>query len=126
MQNNGQNVTALEFQKRRNGNKYRLDMNLINELLKAGAKAALETKKVSIEVSENRMQICRGCDNFNAKNLKCKDCGCYLEVKTECEINLNPKKLRYEVTHCPIGKWNDAEIANKYREIDGLPLIITN
>ncbi len=101
-------------------------MNLIDELLKVGAKAVLETKKVSIEIAGQRMQICKDCSMFNAKNLKCKDCGCYLEVKTECETSYNPKKLRHEVTHCPRGKWGDVDTANEYRKIDGLPLIITN
>ena len=101
-------------------------MSLIDELLKAGAKAALGITKVSIETATQRMEICKGCSMYNAKNLKCKDCGCYLEVKTECETNYNPKKMRYELTYCPRGKWGDTDIANTYRKIDGLPLIITN
>jgi hypothetical protein len=98
-------------------------MNLIDELLKVGAKAVLEVKKVSTEKAGQRMAICRNCPNFNADKIKCKACGCYLEVKTECETNYNPKKLRHEVTHCPHGLWNDAHVANEYRKLDGLPLI---
>lgn len=96
-------------------------MNLVDELLKLGAKAVLETENVSTEIAEWRMSICRKCPNFNADKVKCNVCGCYLEVKTECKTNYNPKKLRHEVTHCPLGFWGDLETANEYRKIDGLP-----
>lgn len=98
-------------------------MNLIDELLKAGAKAVLETKTVLPEIAKKRMQVCMGCARFNAEKIKCNACGCYLEVKVECETNYNPKKLRHEVTHCPMGLWDDIAIANQYRTLDGQPLI---
>lgn len=102
-------------------------MSLIDELLKAGARAILEDKKVSNEIAEQRMNICTQCDKFNKDQIKCNVCGCYLEVKTECETNFNPKKARYEVTHCPLGLWGDIETANIYRKLDGkTPLTITN
>lgn len=101
-------------------------MNLIDELLKFGASAVLETSKVSDEIAAQRMEICRGCENYNAAKIKCNACGCYLEIKTECATNYNPKKVRHEVTHCPFGKWGDLDTANEYRKLDGLPLIITN
>lgn len=98
-------------------------MSLIDELLKAGAKAVLEVTKVASEAAAQRMEICRGCSRFNAAKIKCNACGCYLEVKVECDTNYNPKKLRHEVTHCPNGLWNDVQVANEYRKLDGLPLI---
>lgn len=98
-------------------------MNLIHELLKAGAKAVLEVETVSEKVAKKRMDICASCPNFNPKNIKCNICGCYLEVKTGCKTNYNPKKMRTEVTHCPLGLWKDTKIANEYRKIDGLPLL---
>lgn len=101
-------------------------MILVHELLKFGAKAVLQDEKVLPEIAAQRMDICRGCANYNAESIKCNSCGCYLEVKTECKTNYNPKKLRHEVTHCPMGFWNDIEVANEYRKLDGQPLIITN
>jgi hypothetical protein len=49
---------------------------------------------VSPETAEKRMEICRGCDQFDPKRLDCKRCGCYLPNKTEDTGE-----------SCPIDRW---------------------
>lgn len=46
-----------------------------------------------------------------------------MDIKTKLEVYRNAKKLRNEITHCPLGKWGDKQIANIYRKIDGKELL---
>ena len=41
---------------------------------------------------ERRLDICRGCPEFDAG--RCRKCGCYMKLKA-----------RIAAAHCPIGKW---------------------
>ena len=75
---------------------------------------------VSDLIAKERIEVCFKCENRDPENEKCKVCGCFLDLKTTTEINWNVKRNRQEVTHCPLGKWNDLEIANEYRKTDGL------
>lgn len=98
---------------------------LINETLKTVAGEIFTVEKLNNPAKEFlRYNTCqKRCDRYDAKNDKCKECGCFMSVKTKLFTNRNLKKLRIEQTHCPLGKWGDIEVANKYREIDGKPLI---
>jgi hypothetical protein len=94
-----------------------------NRLLKIAAKG-LALTNVSDEESKRRYNICKNdCNNYDAKSDKCIFCGCFMEVKSKTLTHINPKKGRTEVTHCPAGLWNDKDIANYYRLIDGLTKI---
>jgi hypothetical protein len=42
----------------------------------------------------DRMTICRGCDQFDARETKCNVCGCFLEFKTALRS-----------AECDLGKW---------------------
>lgn len=95
-------------------------MNLLDEALKIMAAKAFVAGRVDEKTAEDRMAICKKCPNLTRKAKRCKICWCYMEVKTTAKENYNPKKLRFEITHCPAGKWGDVEIANIYRAIDGL------
>lgn len=99
-------------------------MNLINELIKVGADSLLVRERVSDIERAYRMDICLNCDFIDAENMRCKVCTCFLQVKTGAKTNWNPKKLRGEITHCPKGFWDDIEIANEYRKLDGLEPIV--
>jgi len=44
--------------------------------------------------TEERMDVCRTCEFFNAKLVKCTKCGCFMSLKTTL------KEAR-----CPVGKW---------------------
>ena len=51
-------------------------------------------KKVSDDVFKERMDICRGCEHFNAESERCNNCGCFLNIKA----TWNSEK-------CPLSKW---------------------
>jgi Zn finger protein HypA/HybF involved in hydrogenase expression len=44
--------------------------------------------------SAERMNICRGCEFYIAKEEKCQKCGCYMNAKT-----------KLKTAKCPIEKW---------------------
>jgi len=95
-------------------------MSILDEIAKLAASTILVEEEVEQALAAWRMEVCQSCDFIQRSNLRCKVCKCYLEVKTLSKINLNPKRARQEITHCPKGKWNDLEVANQYRKIDGL------
>lgn len=90
-------------------------MNTIEKITHTLADALIVDKKVSKEVAEWRMSICQACEHRNDN--KCGVCGCFLDLKTKSATNFNPKRMAYEVTHCPLGRWDDEEIANHYRSL---------
>ena len=95
-------------------------MALKDEILRLAASAILVKGTVDEATAEKRMQACLGCDKRIEAQNKCGACGCYLDLKTKTSVNRNIKKMRNEITHCPLGKWDDKDTANIYREIDGL------
>lgn len=52
------------------------------------------TPKSSTELSESRYAICTNCEKFLSVTKQCKECGCFMQLKT---------KLEHAI--CPIGKW---------------------
>jgi hypothetical protein len=64
------------------------------------------------DLKEKRLAICKGCDFFNEKKVKCMKCGCFLNYKA-----LLPS------SKCPIGKWTvDLKVA---QEILGVQYQVT-
>lgn len=53
-----------------------------------------KTKRVEEVDSEKRMEICRACPELIQITTQCKQCGCFMELKT-----------KLEAAKCPIGKW---------------------
>ena len=98
--------------------------SILDRILELAAAKTLVISSVNDETKTFRKSVCDGCEKRDVYDNRCKVCKCYLAVKTGTLENRNPIKLRYEITHCPLGKWNDLEIANHYREIDGLPLLL--
>lgn len=98
-------------------------MGIIDEILKLAADKILVDGHVGEEIAAFRLGVCEGCPRLDKEHMRCRVCKCYVEVKSTSERNYNPKRLRNEITHCPLGKWNDLEIANEYRKIDGKPLL---
>lgn len=78
---------------------------------------------VEEEEAKRRMDICLACPNRDPEANKCKVCGCWLDLKTGAATNWNAKKRRNEITHCPLGLWEDKDTANIYREMDGKELL---
>jgi hypothetical protein len=60
------------------------------------AKAAMAGEKINVSPAETerRLGICRQCQFFQAKLMRCLKCGCFLSLK-----------VRLETEHCPINKW---------------------
>jgi hypothetical protein len=48
----------------------------------------------SDEIKKQRMDICRGCEHYHEEQIRCKECGCFLEDKTS-----------YSAAICPVRKW---------------------
>lgn len=74
-------------------------------------------------IAAARLNTCQGCERFDREKQVCGECGCFMDVKTKLEVYRNAKKLRNEITHCPLGKWGDKQISNIYRKIDGKELL---
>jgi len=91
----------------------------IDRLLKAAAEKTLAGEKVPPEVKEFRLGICEAndCNGYAVVRgeKRCLYCGCYLDVKAGCATNVNPKTMKWEVTHCPKGLWDDKEILDFYQ-----------
>lgn len=49
---------------------------------------------VPSEISEERINICKSCEEFNDITKTCKKCGCFMPTKTTITR-----------ARCPIGKW---------------------
>lgn len=49
---------------------------------------------VSNEIRQNRMNVCLSCEWYDAEQVRCKSCGCFLEQKTQ-----------YTSQSCPQNKW---------------------
>lgn len=105
-------------------------MEIINQALKFGARTFLTVEKLNnSEIEAFRMNTCRACEQFDSEDLTCGVCGCFMDVKTTLKTNKTFVRsgvkvgMRIEETHCPLGKWNDKETANYYRELDGKELL---
>ena len=95
------------------------------DVLVKGIRTALLVEDLNDpELQEWRYDRCKTCPFYNAETDQCGICSCFMAAKTTLRVNRNPKKfMRSEVTHCPVGNWDDKEVANIYRKIDGLPLL---
>ena len=94
-------------------------MTFVEKIEHLLAQNLIVKEQVSEQVAAERMRVCEGCDRRDKKANKCLECGCFLDLKTSAATNWNAKKLRNEITHCPLGKWGDLETANEYRRRDG-------
>jgi hypothetical protein len=52
------------------------------------------TQYISEEKSDARYEICKGCPELIKLTKQCKQCGCFMALKT-----------KLEAATCPIGKW---------------------
>ena len=54
--------------------------------------------QVSDEVKNQRLEICRNCDKYDAEQIRCIECGCFLQTKTS-----------FSLDSCPLGKWIESD-----------------
>ena len=57
-------------------------------------KKTIAGTRVSDEVAEARMSICKSCEHIFKPTLSCTKCGCFMKVKTILTA-----------ARCPVGKW---------------------
>jgi len=55
--------------------------------------------QVSDEIQSERLEICRNCEKYDADQIRCTECGCFLR-----------NKVSFSIDSCPLGKW---EASNK-------------
>jgi len=55
--------------------------------------------RVQTIVAEERMSICNGCDRLIKATKNCKECGCFMTLKTKLPN-----------AECPLGKWGKVTI----------------
>jgi len=53
--------------------------------------------QVSDEVKNQRMEICRNCEKYDADQIRCIECGCFLE-----------SKVSFSLDSCPLEKWTES------------------
>ena len=51
-------------------------------------------RRVSEEEQSRRLAICAACEFFDAPSVRCRRCGCHLNLKA-----------RLKAWHCPINLW---------------------
>jgi hypothetical protein len=96
-------------------------MSWIDDAKSLAATVVLVREKVDAATADFRGRVCTACGRLDRETLRCKECGCYLKAKVWAKVNRSPARPLGEVTHCPLGKWRDRDIANHYRAIDGKP-----
>lgn len=98
-------------------------MSIIEQIKYYLAETLIVKKRVDDETADWRFNICLKCEYRDADENKCTQCGCFLDLKTSTRVNWRPSKNRNEITHCPMGRWNDKDTANEYRRLDGIELL---
>jgi len=96
-------------------------MSWIDEAKRLAAATVLVRERVDPETAKRRSRVCHPCPELEKPQLRCKVCGCYMKAKVWSKVNRSPRRPLGEVTHCPLGKWGDADVANHYRSLDGKP-----
>lgn len=92
-------------------------MNLFQKVLRYGADVALPVERVDETTKAVRYAVCKACDRYDPESDKCRECGCFMAVKTGTKTHRNPANgMRVEITHCPLGKWDDKAVADYYSQ----------
>ena len=57
-------------------------------------KGLIEKEIASDEVQNQRLDICKSCDQYFSITTTCKRCGCFMKVK-----------VQFNIAKCPLEKW---------------------
>lgn len=79
------------FEQGKNLSKFALD--LVRHIKSTDGKDLM----VDDELFQERINICNSCEKYDAGPNRCKECGCYLDVKA-----------RLILDSCPLGKWTES------------------
>jgi hypothetical protein len=58
--------------------------------------------KLESNISQQRLEICRGCEEFMKLTSQCKKCGCFMN-----------SKVKLPSAECPLGKWSAVTVDYK-------------
>ena len=58
--------------------------------------------RVETVIAAERMDICSGCEHFITATSQCKECGCFMNLKTKLPN-----------ASCPVGKWSQVKVSYK-------------
>lgn len=94
-------------------------MSWLEKAKKLAAEKIFVLEQADQETANMRWDTCWHCDKMEHEKKICTICGCYIEIKIWAKTSRSPARPMGEVTHCPLGKWNDLEITNYYRAEDG-------
>jgi ribosomal protein L32 len=61
---------------------------------------------VTDEVKAQRLTICKSCEHYDASQIRCKSCGCFLL-----------QKASFALDSCPLRKWNSMTQETKQDEV---------
>ena len=67
--------------------------DVIKQLHENGPEAIL----VSDEVHKKRLTICESCEHYDSEERRCKECGCFLDMKSRISLESGP-----------IGAWTES------------------
>lgn len=80
-------------------------MSFLNKLkertqqVQAALEDAATGERVPLEVHDERLNLCLGCEHLFQPTQSCKKCGCFVRAKTWLPSQ-----------NCPIGKWTSIQI----------------
>lgn len=76
-------------------------------------------------LSAQRLKTCKKNAGicYRPKEDVCTECVCLMKIKVTYEMHRDPLTGQTQITHCPLGKWKDKDIANHYRELNNKPLL---
>ena len=94
-------------------------MSWFDEVKKIAAEKMLVLEQADAATADMRWKTCWGCDQMEHSNKTCRICGCYIEMKIWSKSSRSLARPTGEITHCPLGKWEDKDLANHYRAEDG-------
>lgn len=58
-----------------------------------------EAMFVSPEIRNQRMEICKKCEYYDDRQVRCRHCGCFLE-----------HKVKFSIDSCPLKKWDTSSV----------------
>jgi len=98
--------------------------------IKKEVKKRLALGFLVVEKTDNPVVIayrkgrCGPCENYSGpESDECKFCTCVIDAKARSITHRDIRTGKIRLTTCPMGRWNDKDEANYYRELDGLTLI---
>jgi hypothetical protein len=65
---------------------------------------------VSDEIKQQRMNICKECDEYDETQIRCKKCGCFLL-----------QKASFSLDSCPLNKWSSVLNSEKQNDDNVVP-----